>query len=113
VHFLSVIFTTIVWSFGVHAFVAPVMTLVVTPIEQMMRFLQMLMKDPLGYQSSELYKKFQLDNEMESIKSKWSKEVLEGMETSFLMSTIVRMVFVEGWIWECWCRDHSKLFGTQ
>jgi len=91
VDFLSVIFTTIVWSFGVHAFVAPVMTLVVTPIEQMMHFLQMLMKDPLGYQSSELYKKFQLDNEMESIKSKWSKEVLEGMETSFLMSTIVRM----------------------
>jgi hypothetical protein len=85
------VFVLVIWFFAVNSFVGPLMILVVIPIERMMRLLRMMMKDPLGYQSSKRYKAFVLE-EKDLIKNTlWNKEVLKGMETSFLMSTIQRI----------------------
>jgi class 3 adenylate cyclase len=88
---LSTIFILLVWFFGVTAFAGPVMILVVIPIERMVRLLGMLMLDPLGYQSTSRYKRFVLEEDEITKNTRWSKEVLKGMETSFLMSTILRI----------------------
>ena len=91
VEILSTIFILLVWFFGVTAFAGPVMTLVVIPIERMVRLLGMLMVDPLGYQSTPRYKKFVAEEDELTKNTRWTKEVLKGMETSFLMSTILRI----------------------
>jgi class 3 adenylate cyclase len=91
VAFLSTLFILLLWFFGVSAFAGPVMILVVIPIERMVRLLGMLMVDPLGYQSTSRFKRF-ADEENEITKNtRWTKEILKGMETSFLMSTILRI----------------------
>jgi hypothetical protein len=77
----STIFILLVWFFGVTAFAGPVMTLVVVPIERMVRLLGMLMLDPLGYQSTPRYKKFVAEEEELTKNTRWTKEVLKGMET--------------------------------
>ena len=87
----STVFVLLVWFLGVTAFAGPVMTLVIIPIERMVRLLGMLMLDPLGYQSTSRFKKFLLEEDALVKKSQWTKEVLKGMETSFLMSTILRI----------------------
>jgi len=91
VEILSTMFIVLVWFFGVTAFAGPVMTLVVIPIERMVRLLTMLMLDPLGYQSTARYKKFVSEEDELSKNSRWTKDVLKGMETHFLMSTILRI----------------------
>jgi class 3 adenylate cyclase len=91
VSLLSTVFILLVWFFGVTAFAGPVMILVVIPIERMVRLLGMLMLDPLGYQSTSRYKRFVSEEDEISKNTRWSKEVLKGMETSFLMSTILRI----------------------
>eukprot|EP00956_Cyclotella_meneghiniana_P004350 scaffold5312_cov71-Cyclotella_meneghiniana.AAC.4 len=78
------------WILGVTAFAGPVMTLVVEPIERMVILLSMLMKDPLGYQNSQEYITLMEEENWHNIPN-WENEVLKGMETSFLMSTIVRI----------------------
>ena len=88
---LSTIFILIVWFFGVTAFAGPVMVLVVIPIERMVRLLSMLMVDPLGYENSPRYKKLMQEEDQITKNTQWTKEVLNGMETSFLMSTILRI----------------------
>lgn len=91
VSIISTLFILLVWFFGVTSFAGPVMVLVVVPIERMVRLLGMLMVDPLGYQSTSRYKRF-VDEENELTKNtRWTKEILKGMETSFLMSTILRI----------------------
>jgi class 3 adenylate cyclase len=88
---VSTIFGVLVWFLGVTAFAGPVMTLVIIPIERMVRLLGMLMLDPLGYQSTSRFKKFLLEEDKLVKNSQWTKDVLKGMETSFLMSTILRI----------------------
>ena len=88
---LSTIFVLLVWFFGVTSFAGPVMILVVVPIERMVRLLGMLMLDPLGYQNSAKYKRFSAEEDEITKNTHWTKEVLKGMETSFLMSTILRI----------------------
>lgn len=91
VELLSTIFILLVWFIGVTAFAGPVMILVVIPIERMVRLLGMLMLDPLGYQSTKRYKKFIAEQDEFTKNTRWTNEVLKGMETSFLMSTIARI----------------------
>lgn len=91
VELLLTFFVLCIWFLGVTAFAGPVMTLVITPIERMVRLLGMLMVDPLGYQSNPRFKKILLEEDALIKKSRWTKEVLKGMETSFLMSTILRI----------------------
>jgi hypothetical protein len=67
------------------------MTFVIIPIERMIRLLGMLMMDPLGYQSNLRFKKFLLEEDAIVKRSQWTREILKGMETSFLMSTILRI----------------------
>ena len=88
---LSTLFILLVWLFGVTAFAGPVMVLVVLPIERMVRLLGMLMLDPLGYQSTSRYRKFVAEEDVLTKNTRWTKENLKGMETSFLMSTILRI----------------------
>ena len=88
---LSTIFIILVWFFGVTAFAGPVIVLVVIPIERMVRLLSMLMIDPLGYQSTRRYRRFVNEENEITKNTRWTKEVLKGMETSFLMSTILRI----------------------
>lgn len=88
---LNTAFILIVWFFGVVAFAGPVMSLVVLPIERMIKLLGMLTADPLGYQQSPEFRKFVMDEDKITRKTTWTREVLKGMETSFLMSTIVRI----------------------
>jgi len=69
-------------------FTKPVLTLVVQPIEGMIQLLSILSADPVGYKNTPVYQNF-LDEEKERLeKSDWSKEVIDGMETFFLMNTI-------------------------
>mmetsp|Transcript_20885 Transcript_20885/g.45261 ORF Transcript_20885/g.45261 Transcript_20885/m.45261 type:complete len:875 (-) Transcript_20885:15-2639(-) len=92
VELVTTILILIVWVLGVASFAGPVMTLVVEPIERMVRLLSMLMKDPLGYSSSPQYRELkQEDDEVSDKSMMWPKEVLKGMETNFLMSTILRI----------------------
>jgi positive regulator of sigma E activity len=77
----TTVFILLVWFFGVTAFAGPVMTLVVVPIERMIRLLGMLMMDPLGYQSTSRYKRFLADEDKLTKNTRWTKEVLKGMET--------------------------------
>jgi hypothetical protein len=51
----------------------------------------MLMIDPQGYQSNLRFKNFSIGGRSNSEKSQWTRDVLKGMETSFLMSTILRI----------------------
>jgi hypothetical protein len=81
VELCSTVFILLVWFFGVTAFAGPVMTLVVIPIERMVRLLGMLMLDPLGYQSTPRYKKFVAEEDELTKNTRWTKEVLKGMET--------------------------------
>ena len=81
VRLISTIFIIFIWLFGVNSFAGPVMTLVVVPIERMVRLLSMLMQDPLGYQTTDRYKRF-VDEEDDFLQNTtWSKDVLKGMET--------------------------------
>jgi len=91
VQLMSTIFILLLWLFGVTAFAGPVMVLVVLPIERMVRLLGMLMVDPLGYQNSSKYRKFVSEEDELTKNTRWTQEVLKGMETSFLMSTILRI----------------------
>lgn len=88
---VATLFIVLVWFFGVTAFAGPVMSLVVVPIERMVRLLGMLMMDPLGYQSTQKFKNFLIEEDKLIKNTRWTKEVLKGMETSFLMSTILRI----------------------
>jgi hypothetical protein len=81
VQIITTIFILLIWLFGVTAFAGPVMTLVVIPIERMVRLLGMLMMDPLGYQSTSRYKKFVAEEDEITLYSQWTKEQLKGMET--------------------------------
>jgi len=57
------------------------MTLVVTPIERMIRLLEIITRDPLGYQTSPRFKNF-VEEEYEIAKmTSWETNVLNGMET--------------------------------
>lgn len=85
------LFVGLVWFFGVTAFAGPVSSLVVLPIERMVRLLGMLMMDPLGYQSTQKFKNFMIEEDHLIKTTGWTREVLRGMETSFLMSTILRI----------------------
>lgn len=91
VEIVATIFIVIVWFIGVHAFAGPVSSLVVVPIERMVKLLAMLMMDPLGYQSTQKFKSFLIEEEHLIKTTGWTREVLKGMETSFLMSTILRI----------------------
>jgi class 3 adenylate cyclase len=88
---LSTLFILLVWFFGVTAFAGPVMVLVVIPIERMNSLLSMLMQNPLGYETTHRYKRFIDEEDAITKNTRWTKEVLKGMETSFLMSTILRI----------------------
>lgn len=91
VELLMTIFVLLVWFMGVTAFAGPIFVLVIKPIERMIRLLGMLMVDPLGYQTNAAFKKFMFEEDALVKNSQWTKEVLKGMETSFLMSTILRI----------------------
>jgi class 3 adenylate cyclase len=91
VEIVATFFIIFFWFFGVTAFSGPVMLLVIIPIERMVRLLGMLMLDPLGYQSTARFKKFLLEEDDIIKTTRWTKDVLKGMETSFLMSTILRI----------------------
>jgi len=81
---VQTIFMLFFWVLAVASFAGPVMTLVVEPIERMVRLLSMIMKDPLGYEGTPQYRN--LEHERDDI-----DPVLKGMETEFLMSTITRI----------------------
>jgi class 3 adenylate cyclase len=91
VQLVATFFILLVWFFGVTAFAGPVMSLVVIPIERMVRLLGMLIIDPIGYQSTARFKKFLIEEDALIKNTRWTREVLKGMETSFLMSTILRI----------------------
>jgi class 3 adenylate cyclase len=91
VQFVATVFVFVIWFFGVNAFAGPVMSLVVIPIERMVRLLGMIMVDPLGYQKNARFKKFLIEEDVQYRNTRWTKEVLKGMETHFLMSTILRI----------------------
>ena len=91
VYLLFQIFVLILGPLGLLYFVGPVTTLVVSPIERMIRLLSMLVNDPLGYSRTNKYRTFvNEDNELAK-GTMWTQESLNGMETSFLMSTLLRI----------------------
>eukprot|EP00590_Aulacoseira_subarctica_P006681 CAMPEP_0172436226 /NCGR_PEP_ID=MMETSP1064-20121228/71613_1 /TAXON_ID=202472 /ORGANISM="Aulacoseira subarctica , Strain CCAP 1002/5" /LENGTH=684 /DNA_ID=CAMNT_0013184623 /DNA_START=1290 /DNA_END=3344 /DNA_ORIENTATION=+ len=85
------LFVMFLWYLGNIGLIAPVFTLVFIPIERMIRLLSMLTEDPLGYQMTDTYKEF-VEEEDDIVKNSWwEKDVLEGMETSFLQNTMLRI----------------------
>lgn len=71
--------------------ISPSMEQVVEPIERMVRLLGMLMKDPLGYANTKEFRDFMREEENFNEQSMWGKDVLSGMETHFLMKTLLRI----------------------
>jgi len=88
---MVLLFILLVFVLSVKAFSGPVMSLVVIPIERMIRLLSMLTRDPLGYQSTPKFKNFIADEGNIAKTTRWDEEVLKGMETTFLMDTILRI----------------------
>ena len=78
---LVTLFAITIWIVGARMFSSPVMSLVATPIERMVRLLGMLTRDPLGYQSSLKFKLFQSQEENIVKQSGFTQEALAGMET--------------------------------
>jgi hypothetical protein len=78
---LLVIFIVIMWYVAVSSFAGPIAALVIIPIERMIRILNMLVDDPLGYQRTPKYRQFVQESEDTELHSKWKKANLEGMET--------------------------------
>ena len=91
VSFFFTLFLLLLWLVGVTAFIGPVTTLIVFPIERMVRLLDILVKDPVAYSNNKDYKQFISEDSVMMNNSPWTKDVLNGMETSFLMSTILRI----------------------
>jgi len=91
VDLIATIFIIIFWFAGVVSFSGPVATLVITPVEQMLRLLGIITMNPLDYQSTLMYKNFLRDEDLIGKNTRWSSEVLKGMETSFLQSNILRI----------------------
>ena len=65
--------------------------MVILPIERAMKLLKLLVTDPLGYRNTLDYKLYLADTDEIYKKSGWGREILKGMETEFLMSTIDRI----------------------
>jgi len=91
VDIIATFFIILCWFAGLLSFSGPVVMLVITPVEQMVRLLGMLSLDPLCYQSTTRFKKFLHDEFIMSKNSRWSIELLKGMETCLLKSTILRI----------------------
>jgi hypothetical protein len=90
---VSLVFTLFLlfsWTIGLLFFLGPVKTLVVSPIERMIRLFTML-EDPLGYSRTKEYRIFMKEDNELAKNTMWTQESLNGMETSFLMSTILRI----------------------
>jgi len=86
------VFVLLMWFFGVAAFAAPIMSLVIVPIERAVKLMSMLVADPLGYRSTLQYKNFLAEADKTATNNgRWTRDVLKGMETEFLMSTIDRI----------------------
>jgi len=91
VELILLLFFLLIWFFGVAAFAGPITSLVIKPIERAVELLSQLVTDPLGYRNTLHYKTFCLEADQNASKGRWSREVLKGMETEFLMSTIDRI----------------------
>ena len=78
----SFVSTVLLFSFGVESFhvshYLPTTKQVVEPIERMVRLLSMLMKDPLGYQNSQQYRKLKQEDDEAAALSMWPKDALKG-----------------------------------
>ncbi|KAL7539624.1 hypothetical protein ACHAWF_006463, partial [Thalassiosira exigua] len=74
----------LLWTLGVASYSGIIKTLVLQPIERMVTLLRMLTNDPLLKLAYE-----EEDGMTDS--TLWAKEVLKGMETTFLLSTIQRI----------------------
>lgn len=61
------------------SFAGPVMTLIIRPIERVIRLLSMLMHDPLDYESTKQYQRFVQEDDDIANESMWTKEVLKGV----------------------------------
>lgn len=81
----------ITWYIGLLAISEPVTTLVAVPIERMIRLLGMMVDDTLAYESSEEYKMFLSEEDDLATHTSFSKDNLKGMETDFLMNSILRI----------------------
>jgi hypothetical protein len=88
---LFTIFLLIIWFLGLVVFAGPVTTLVVIPIERMIRLLSMLVKDPLGYENSPAFKTFAFEEDDLATHTCFTQDNLKGMETAFLMNSILRI----------------------
>jgi len=85
-------FVLLTWFVGVAAFTGPVMSLVIVPIERLVTLLSMLVMDPLGYRNTLQYKNFLTEADQNTrTNGQWTRDVLKGMETEFLTSTINRI----------------------
>ena len=71
----------LIWCMAVVSYALPVSALIVIPIGRMVRFLGMLVKDPLGYQRTRAFHQFSAEEEWMLKETGWRKEVMDGMET--------------------------------
>jgi len=85
------LFVVLVWCVAVLSYAMPVSTLIASPIERMVRCVGFLVRDPLGYQNKSDFHQFVMEEDEILKMTWWKKDVIDGMETSFLMSTIIRI----------------------
>lgn len=76
-----IIFFLLLWYVGVMSFAGPIQTLIVIPVERMIKLLRLMVKDTLGYEDSEQYKMFVKTTFQEEKQSNWRMSHLKGMET--------------------------------
>jgi len=75
------LYIMLIWCMAVVSYALPVSALIVIPIERMVRFLGMLVKDPLGYQRTRAFHQFSAEEEWMLKETGWRKEVMDGMKT--------------------------------
>jgi len=88
---LATFFTIFVWIVGANIFSRPVVNLVTIPIKRMIQLLTMLTSDPLGYDTTRSFKRFESDEIRLQQTSRFNRKALAGMETKYLTKTIHRI----------------------
>lgn len=75
---LATFFTIFVWIVGANIFSRPVVNLVTIPIKRMIQLLTMLTSDPLGYDTTRSFKRFESDEIRLQQTSRFNRKALAG-----------------------------------
>lgn len=90
---LATFFTIFVWIVGANIFSRPVVNLVTIPIKRMIQLLTMLTSDPLGYDTTRSFTRFEDDELRLQRTSRFNRKALAGKLIIIIIDGIVHLIF--------------------